>query len=879
MLENALAPRLSLAGQWSLELGEQRGQIAVPGVWEVQGYSLDAAGPAVYRRTVEIPAAWDGARVLLCCGAVSYFTEALVNGQPVGTHEGLWTPFAFDITDAVRPGELNDVELRVTKPGRDGDAYPYRDVLVGFIPYVATTFGGPWQEMFLTAHRGPALSDVRLLSDWETGAVQVSATVAGSSGSLTARAEIRASDGQVVASAEQVVPAGEQTLVLALTVPDRKLWSPQTPALYDLSLTLLRDGQPAAQTARRFGFRHLSANGDQLLLNGQPVHLRGVLSWGWNPAALAPVFGDDEIRAEFRRVREHGFNLYKLCLYVPPPRLYEIADEEGMLLWLELPMWWQRLSDHLRQQARSEYRDVLARDHYHPAIVIYSLGCELGADMADADLLRDLDAIVRGAVDGALVCDNSGSGEAYAGLSFDFADFSDYHFYCDLHYFNPLLDHFHRDWRPARPWIFGEFCDSDDYRAADCLTDSGARPWWRDIYGVEGSPQRWAYAEQETRMAANNLPFSDEQLVAIARRESFAVRKCVLEQTRLRRRIGGYVVTGLRDTPISTSGVFDDRGQPKFDSTAFRRFNDDAVLLLERGRTRAWRSGGDRPAPIDLFNHWAGSSADLRVALAHVGLPQTGSVLRWRLTAQGSDQPAQCGQLSVTLPDSAPAEIGRLTFELPQTATAQRWTLFAELDGICENEWPLWVYPPVPDWPADLMLHDPSGALADVQAQPFDPRGRGVLISTVFSAEVQTFVHSGGRAVVLAQPAAGLPTQAVPFWRESIKLLYSHPLLARFPHDGYADLQFYHLATDYAFDTQRFGQRIEGLADAQPIMRRLDARLFTLLDYIVVLRVGAGRVVATTLRLAGGAGDQVSGLSASPAGRYLLAQMIAYLDS
>ncbi len=877
MFENALAPRLSLAGLWSFELGAHRGQIAVPGVWEMQGCPADAAGPAVYRRAVEIPAAWDGARVHLCFGAVSYHTEALVNGQPVGTHEGLWTPFAFDITAAARPGELNDIELRVTKPGRDGDAYPYRDVLVGFIPYVATTFGGPWQDVYLTAHRAPALSDVHLLSDWQTGAVHVSATAAGDSGGLMARAEIRDASGQIVAHAEQILPAGGQTLSLALTVPDHRLWSPQTPALYGLRLTLERGGAPVTEVARRFGFRQLAAQGDQLLLNGQPVHLRGVLSWGWNPAALAPVFSDDDIRAEFRRVREHGFNLYKLCLYVPPPRLYEIADEEGMLLWLELPMWWQRLSDHLRRQARSEYRDILARDHYHPSIVIYSLGCELGADMADADLLADLDAIVRGAATGVLVCDNSGSGEAYAGLSFDFADFSDYHFYCDLHYFNPLLDHFHRDWRPARPWIFGEFCDSDDYRAADCLMDSGARPWWRDVYGVEGSPQRWAYAEQETRMAANELPFSDAQLVEISRRQSFIARKYILEQTRLRRRIGGYVVTGLRDTPISTSGIFDDRGQPKFDPAAFRRFNDDAALLLERGRTRAWRSGGDRPAPIDLHNYWAGSSADLRVVLAHTGLSQSSGVLRWQLSAAG-DQPALRGEQRVSLPDSSPAEIARLTFELPQTATAHRWTLFLELDGVCENQWPLWAYPAAPDWPADLMLYDPTGTLTGLQAQPFDPRRAEVLVATVFSAEVQAFVRSGGRAVVLAQPDAGLPTRAVPFWRESIKLLYPHPLLARFPHEGCADLQFYHLATDYAFDTPRFDQHVNGLAAVQPVMQRLDARLFTLLDYIVELRVGAGHALATTLRLAGSAGDQVCGLQASPAGRYLLAEMLAQLE-
>jgi hypothetical protein len=440
------------------------------------------------------------------------------------------------------------------------------------------------------------------------------------------------------------------------------------------------------------------------------------------------------------------------------------------------------------------------------------------------------------------------------------------------------LDHFQRDWRPARPWIFGEFCDSDDYRDTAGLLENGARPWWRDVLGIEGNTARWAYNEQEQRMAANRLPFTHAQLVRISRRESLLVRKFTLEQTRLRRSVGGYVVTGLRDTPISTSGIFDDHNQPKFDAAAFRAFNADAVLLLERGRARTWRSGGDRPAPIDLYNHWAGDTVDLRVVLAHTGLAQAEGDLVWRLTPPDGAQAALTGAQRVHLTGASPAEIARLTLTLPLVGRAQQWTLTVELAGVSRSTWPLWIYPQAAAWPRDLMLRDPGGMLGDIDARPFDAHGTGVLVSTVFTPEVQAFVHSGGRAVVLAQPNAGLPTQAVPFWRESIKLLYPHPLLARFPHEGHADLQFYHLAADYAFDTAQFDRHLAGLVAVEPVIQRLDARLFTLLDYLVEIKMGEGRALATTLRLAGGAGDQVRSLRANPAGRFLLALMIAHLE-
>ena len=152
LLDNTHAARLSLNGEWHLALAGQEGPVAVPGVWERQGYPLDVEGPAIYSRRQLIPAEWAGARIMLRFGAVSYRAEVRVNGHLAGVHEGLWTTFEFDVSSLVRPGEINDLELHVIKPGDEGDTYPYREVLVGFIPYVSLTVGGPWRDIELIAH-------------------------------------------------------------------------------------------------------------------------------------------------------------------------------------------------------------------------------------------------------------------------------------------------------------------------------------------------------------------------------------------------------------------------------------------------------------------------------------------------------------------------------------------------------------------------------------------------------------------------------------------------------------------------------------------------------------------------------------------------------
>lgn len=881
---------LSLNGEWQFRLGDQTGPIQVPGVWEIQGYRRDLEGPAVYRRAVAVPADWAGSRIVLRFGAVSYKVEVFVNGHRLGDHEGLWAAFEFDVTDVIRFEQPNDIVFSVVKPGRDGATYHFRDVLVGFIPYVSLAFGGPWQGIELVAFRAPNWEEIRVLPDARGGRVSVEAKLhaaIGDTTGLSATAKIIDPSGIVCASETHPYSSA---CAWSLTVRDPRLWDPASPALYRLIVTLERDGKTVSEAGRVFGFRELHADGEQLLFNGRPVHLRGVLSWGWDPDSLAPTLNEDSIRAEFRRVREMGFNLVKLCLFVPSDLLFQIADEEGMFLWLELPLWYQRMNDHLRQQARIEYGDILAAVHHHPSVIVYSLGCELGDDMADAELLDALNTQARDATTGVLICDNSGSGEAYSGLTFDFADFNDYHFYCDLHNFGPLVDHFSRDWRKPRPWIFGEFCDCDDFRDVGEIdqANGGARPWWRDLLGIDGRLDRWGYSVQEERMGQHGLPFSPQELVQISRRQSFLVRKAILEHVRSRSAMGGYVVTGLRDTPASTSGIFDDLHRPKYDAAAFKQFNADVVLSLELGRSRVWRNGGDRPARKDRFNHPANSSVEYRIILANAGMPLNGNELRWTLT-HSSGEVADSGRivLKTPLPSGKPQEIGSVRCWMPDVASPAKYTLSVELDAghVIHNQWPVWVYPVISAWPSPLAVYDPAGcltALDDVligATRVSHPDvSKGVMLTSAFTPEVWDIVRAGGRVLLIQQGAGAFPTAACPFWRESIKLLYRHPILQSFPHEGHVDLQFYSLAPDHALDTAAFVAAWNDVGEIIPVIRRLDARGFGLVDYMVEIRAGAGTLLATSLNFMGGIGDQVSVFGDNIAARTLLHNSLKFLS-
>ena len=780
--ENEAAERLTLDGTWQIEIGGQVGDVTVPAAWEAQGYPRDV-DKAVYRRTFSIPAAWQGRTLRLRFGAVSYHVAVWVNGVYVGEHYGLWTRFELDITQAAQVGTENSIALHITKPSNDiNGEYGYRDVLVGFIPYISTTFGGPWQSIELIAHE---------------------------------------------AQPDVTNPVGTPPMP-----PDQ------------------RDDIPTNQD----------------ILHGL-YPIRGILHWGWWPDRIAPAPTDAMIREEFRRVRGLGFNLVKLCLFVPTENVFRIADEMGMLLWLELPLWLPRMNAHLSKQVREEYADILAQVAQHPSIVIYSIGCELEAGVDDT-LLYDLYDIARARIGNALLIVNSGSSEAYGAAEIGSSDFDDYHFYSDLHFFEPLIKHFRRDWR-EKPVIFGEFVAYDDYRHPRAYAGD---PWWRQVYGVDAGIHRWAYTEQEQRIAALKLPFSHDEhdeLYELGQKHSVAMRKHILEATRKYKHIVGYVITCIRDTPINTAGVFDDLGHAKFSAELWQQINSETALVLESGRRRKWRSG-DMPYPQDIYSYRGGDMLDLRILV--VGNKPDGKRLSAHFTLPDGTSFLQTHQESA---DDLP-----ITGTMPEVDAPQEWTLHATF-GKARNQWHIWLYPHT-TWREHIGVYDPSGLLRFGDALPtHDFTSDTILFTTAYTPQVADYVRAGGRAILMQAGQGALPVQQWGFWQESLPLPYPHEVWRRFgTGEGEQALSYrlYHVAPQFAFDTDKLP---EALPDAQisPVLRRLHTRLFTVTDYMIEARIGQGVLLATTLNLLGGDGGQATDWHSNVVGDTLVQVMVDSLSA
>ncbi|HZB95506.1 MAG TPA: hypothetical protein VE268_06075, partial [Herpetosiphonaceae bacterium] len=632
--------QILLSGEWEWRFDEEPRwrPIAVPGCWEALDVPKDKVGPAWYRTRFEAPLTDVGDRLWLRFDAVSYACTVIVNGHEVGSHIGLWDAFSVEITDAVVPDRTVELLVRVEKPASlvrgPGSptvpgSFPLPETLSGFLPYVwGQIFGGIWQDVSLVVTGRVVFEDVYVHGTGR-GDVNVEAVL---SAPGVVRLSIVDPRGVVVFDETR---SGDREVCFRTTVADPDRWSPGHPALYEARLQIV-DGD---ERNVRFGLRSVEVEGSTISLDERPIYPRMALSWGWYPRALHSNPGPAYVRSELERLQALGYNGVKLCLWFPPQYYFTLADELGMLLWVELPMWLPRPTGFWRRQTPVEYERLVRLARNHPSVVLYTLGCKLNAGVG-ADILEPVYRLVKSLAGDALVRDNSGSGEAYGGLLNEFADYYDYHFYSDIHFFRQLLDYFAPRWRPVKPWLFGEFCDLDTFRDLRKLyaAGEGSRPWWT-LADSERNPQgaRWQFdiVEQEARLRENGFWGRGAELERISEQQALLHRKFTLELTRSYREVSGYVVTGEVDTPISTAGMWDDLGRAKFDPAQFRAFNQDLVLLVGWDKRRAWIAGGDRAAYWDTWSYMAGTTVRPHLVLSHYGSAYALSDLTWVASLDG----------------------------------------------------------------------------------------------------------------------------------------------------------------------------------------------------------------------------------------------------
>ena len=615
-------------------------------------------------------------------------------------------------------------------------------------------------------------------------------------------------------------------------------------------------GEPLPAPACR-----VRVEGRRVFVDERPFSMRGVLHWGWYPEVGHPNPPDDIVRTEVRKMLELGFNTLKCCLWIPSHRHLEIAFEEGLEVWLELPLW-DPAPERLDAIAL-ELERIVAQYRHHPNIVCWTIGCELSA--TPPGTRQRLVARVRELTGCPLVKDNSGGAEMYGGDPREFGDFYDFHPYCDTPYYPVVLDSLLPGSRTSRPLFLGEFNDIDVHR--DLARLRSEAPYW-----ASGDPSlnsqgvRWKHdlprVLESSRFATDPIGNRHEALMQSSRAKARTIRKWVQESVRARPEIGGYVVTGWRDTPVSSSGIVDDWGELVGSPKAWNA--PDALFLLP-SRRPPWVAGGNRPGWADPFTHFAGG-VHLRVG-AHSESGLDGR-LEWSVVEflwQAERRPAgllakgESERVAVGALDSG--EVGEIFFE----AAAPCGLFLRARFGGTENAWPLWVVPPfAEDAFEEWAVFDPPDRLAGVRFAATPVEGT---VATRVPGGLAEAVAQGGRFVLLLEEG---PVHRAPFWRESAYEFLDAQFWSGL---GYAEHweRFLPLSGDCTLDLEALLPHAKWVV----LMNRIDTRTYAEAPVLARCRLGRGGVIATTLRPDGGLGAQPLGVRNNPSGAELLRRLMA----
>lgn len=396
--ENNFREIIDLSGIWnfkvdSLDVGrkqawfsgiENQRQIAVPGSWNEQFTDLrDYLGCVWYQTEVFVPESWKNNRVYIRVDDATYAAKIWVNGIAVGEHEGCHVPFAFNLNSQIKWGALNRITIQVENiqsPSRvptgnvaESSFGNYPNANYDFFPY-----SGLNRRVYLySVPAEGSIRDITVKTGFSGTDGRVNVTVESEGVAKSAKVVV-SGNGQSI-SKEIVITEGKGRA--DLLIPNVRLWSPESPDLYQVSVLLKEGEKQIDEYTLQTGVRTISADENHVYLNGKPVFLKG-----FGKHIDFPVIGrgtaDPVMIKDFELMKWCGANSFRTTHYPYDEEFYDLADEQGLMIIAETPsvglfMTGDSVDLEHRQEICMQYlKEVVYRDKNHPSVVMWCVANE-----------------------------------------------------------------------------------------------------------------------------------------------------------------------------------------------------------------------------------------------------------------------------------------------------------------------------------------------------------------------------------------------------------------------------------------------------------------------------------------------------------------------
>ena len=348
-------------------------QLQVPGDWNSQDPRLlFYEGTLWYKKSFDYQKR-DGKRLFVYFGAANYVTDVYLNGEKLGRHEGGFTPFNFEITTLVKDKDnflvvkVDNKRRRDAVPTLNTDWWNYggltREVSLVEVP---STF---IEDYFLQLRKG-SLDEIQ-------GFVKLNGVTTGQ--------EVRI---EIPEAGLRKMATTDANGLAQISFPARlQLWTPESPKLYRVVISIPNDS-----VADRIGFRSIETRGADILLNGKPIFLRGISIHEESPLRGGRAFSEDDARMLLGWAKELGCNFVRLAHYPHNENMARLADEMGIMVWAEIPVYWTILWDNQEtlKNAQNQIGELVTRDRNRSSVILWSVANETPVSEARNRFLKSL---------------------------------------------------------------------------------------------------------------------------------------------------------------------------------------------------------------------------------------------------------------------------------------------------------------------------------------------------------------------------------------------------------------------------------------------------------------------------------------------------------
>jgi len=496
-----------------------------------------------YQRSIDVPAAWEGKNILLNFGAVDYEATIYIDGKRVGKHYGAGSSFSLDITKFVKAGGSANLVVCV-KDALRNHKQPGGKQSIGY--YSAgcnyTRVTGIWQTVWMEAVNPQALKRVFATPDIDQQQLVIRPEfyAEGNGNMLT----VQVFDEKKKLVSSKQAPATNNT-VIVLPIKNPKLWTPETPNLYDVKY-ILRDpkGNILDEVNSYAGMRKIHLANGYFYLNNKPYFQRLVLDQGFYPDGIWTAPTDEALRRDIEMSKEVGFNGARLHQKVFEERYFYWADKLGYICWGEQASWGLDVNnEEAVRNFLTEWADEVVRDRNHPSIVTWTpLNETWGArDGVYVRFVNDLYEMTK-AIDPTRPI-NDASGDAH--VKTDIWSVHDY----SREYERLVENHTFKDGAPHYRNMGGK----------DYLAEWEGQPYMIDEFGglgwipKEERANSWGYGAQiET----------EDEFFQILEKEVDAIKAC--------KGVVGFCYTQITDVEQEKNGVYYYDRRPKFDAAKWK---------------------------------------------------------------------------------------------------------------------------------------------------------------------------------------------------------------------------------------------------------------------------------------------------------------------